>query len=136
MRVLKTRQTWKQVLQALHAGRYANHATWVANKPTKAPEFVGPTALALVKRPGEKYAFSVVTDTGVAIHGWNPSPEEFSSSEWQIVEIEAKVLIVDVPAPPAPALPVFPMIHHDQSDPRSPIPVSGPQSRPPRRRAG
>jgi hypothetical protein len=128
MKILSDGQTWNQALRALRAGKYVNHAVWGANQPTKAPDFVGPTALALVSKPGEKKdVFVVVTDTGVVIHDWNPSPDEFQSKEWQIVEIAASVLSFGGAA----AVPFLPVINHDPSDPKSPKPVSGPQARPP-----
>ena len=92
MKVLKTSQSWPQALQAMQAGKYANHGHWCANQPVGAPEFIGQTALGILSRPGHRDAFVVVTDTGIVIHEWRPSPEEFASMDWQIVEIEAKVL--------------------------------------------
>ena len=93
MKVIAAGKGWGEVIAALQAGGFANHSTWGANQPSEAPGFIGPTALGYhVMAEGERPEFWVFTDTGVPIHEWKPSAEEFASQDWQIVELDAAIL--------------------------------------------
>lgn len=128
MKIIKTQVKWGDVEKALAAGAFANHAHWHATRGSGAdPGYSGPTALGTVEG-----VFVVVTDNGVIIHEWRPSPAEMASTDWQIVEIAAGE-VKPVGARARPTGPMTPIINHDPNDPRSPIPVAGPQSRPGRK---
>lgn len=130
MKTIKTQMKWEAVEKALAAGAFANHVHWHTNSPQAEPDYNGPTALGI-----HGGCFVVVTDNGVVIHDWRPSPAEMASDDWQIVEIAAGELKAAA-ARARQTAPMSPIINHDQNDPRSPIPVAGPQSRPDRKSRG
>lgn len=105
MKILEEGVTWDAARDAIMQGQFARYHTWEANQPSAAPEFKGKTALGVEKGTGR---LLVYTDTGVPIHEWKPTADEFSSKEWQVVELaEAPSQIIrslpEVSSGPAPA---------------------------------
>ena len=93
MRIIARGKNWDEALAAIKRGGFANHGVWNTNEPIGAPGFVGPTALGYrVAAIGKRPEFWVFTDSGVSIHEWKPTPEEFASREWQVVELAAAVV--------------------------------------------